>query len=181
MPVDGNKSRPGRTWCKDRRYRMKSGQGTCEDNRPPPDSTPRNTLESGFNILERCRVRSIQTHHKQRRNWASSEKKESEIITKSSPTTKRLSSNTNLTEQRLGKKLEVRRKEAKRRGKSYSIWRERKTMAKEKKKAIKLEAGFTTMTKVFWLEETRGWRPEGQSYLSATLKINIWSTIKKKT
>ena len=75
VPVDGNKSRPGRTWCKDRRYRMKSGQGTCGDNRPPPDSTPRNTLESGLNILERCRVRSVRTHHKQQRNWASLEKR----------------------------------------------------------------------------------------------------------
>ena len=35
VPVDGNKSRPGRTWCKDRRYRMKSGQETCGDNVPP--------------------------------------------------------------------------------------------------------------------------------------------------
>ena len=35
MLVDGNKSRPGRTWCKDRRYRMKSGQETCGDNVPP--------------------------------------------------------------------------------------------------------------------------------------------------
>ena len=75
MPVDGNKGRPGRTWCKDRRYRMKSGQGTCGDNRPPQDFTSRNTLESGLNTLERCRVRSVRTHHKQQRNWASSEER----------------------------------------------------------------------------------------------------------
>jgi len=75
VPVDGNKGRPGGNWSKDRRYRMKSGQGTCGDNRPPPDSTPRNTLESGLNTLERCRVRSVRTHHKQQRNWASSEKR----------------------------------------------------------------------------------------------------------
>ena len=90
---------------------------------PPSDSTPRNTLESGFNILGRGKTNKVQTHRWQQRNWDTSGKR----------TTKRLSSNTNLTEQRLGKKLEERRKEAKRRGKSYSIWRERKTMAKGKK------------------------------------------------
>ena len=70
VPVDGNKSRPGRTWCKDRRYRMKSGQGTCGDNRPPPDFTSRNTLESGLNTLGRCRTNTVWTHQRQRRDWA---------------------------------------------------------------------------------------------------------------
>ena len=64
---------------------------------------------------------------------------------------------------------------------SGETWSKDRRYRMKKKKAINQEAGFTTMTKVFWLEESKGWRPEGQSYLSATLKPNIWSTIKKKT
>ena len=72
---------------------MKSGQETCGDNMPPSDSTPRNTLESGFNILGRGKTTWEKLQHLTR---------------------------------------------AKNNGKG-----------KKEKKAIKLEAGFTTMTKVF--------------------------------